>query len=137
MKGPLSNFPIIKTKINLWSRNDIELADVIIAKTEPRSLILTAAIHDHPVTALAGRKIIIGFPGNAWSWGLADWSQRETDVHTMFKGGPSFLFNKYKVDYVLISPRERNFEPRLNEDYFAKNFTFVSGGPDYKLYKIR
>lgn len=58
-----------KTKINLWSRNDIELADVIIAKTEPRSLILTAAIHDHPVTALAGRKIIIGFPGNAWSWG--------------------------------------------------------------------
>jgi len=126
-----------KTKINLWSRNDIELADVIIAKTEPRSLILTAAIHDHPVTALAGRKIIIGFPGNAWSWGLADWSQRETDVHTMFKGGPSFLFNKYKVDYVLISPRERNFEPRLNEDYFAKNFTFVSGGPDYKLYKIR
>ena len=126
-----------KTKINLWSRNDIELADVIIAKTEPRSLILTAAIHDHPVTALAGRKIIIGFPGNAWSWGLADWSQRETDVHTMFKGGPSFLFNKYKVDYVLISPRERNFEPRLNEDYFAKNFTFVSGGPDYKLYQIR
>jgi len=115
-----------KTKINLWSRNDIE-----------RSLILTAAIHDHPVTALAGRKIIIGFPGNAWSWGLADWSQRETDVHTMFKGGPSFLFNKYKVDYVLISPRERNFEPRLNEDYFAKNFTFVSGGPDYKLYQIR
>ena len=126
-----------KTKINLWSRNDIELADVVIAKTEPRSLILTAAIHDHPVTALAGRKIIIGFPGNAWSWGLADWSQRETDVHTMFKGGPSFLFNKYKVDYVLISPRERNFEPRLNEDYFAKNFTFVSGGPDYKLYQIR
>ena len=126
-----------KTKINLWSRNDIELADVIIAKTEPRSLILTAAIHDHPVTALAGRKIIIGFPGNAWSWGLSDWSQRETDVHTMFKGGPSFLFNKYKVDYVLISPRERNFEPRLNEDYFAKNFTFVSGGPDYKLYQIR
>ena len=123
-----------KTKINLWSRNDIELADVIIAKTEPRSLILTAAIHDHPVTALAGRKIIIGFPGNAWSWGLADWSQRETDVHTMFKGGPSFLFNKYKVDYVLISPRERNFEPQLNEDYFAKNFTFVSGGSDYKLY---
>ncbi len=128
-----------KVKINLWSKDDIELANTIIAKTEPNSVILTAAIHDHPVTALAGRRIIIGFPGNAWSWGLTDWAQREADVHTLLKADQiymPYLLKKYKVDYVLISPREKYFEPAVNEQYFSQNAKFIVGGENYKLYQI-
>jgi len=132
-------FNIQKTRLNLWSKDDINLANAIIEKTPPRSVILAAAIHDHPVTALAGRKIVIGFPGNAWSWGLSDWAQREADVRTMLRGGPDspYLFQKYNIAYVLISPRERYFDPQLNEEYFAQNYTFVAGGTNYKLYQIR
>jgi len=129
-----------KAKINLWSKDDIELANTIIAKTEPNSVILTAAIHDHPVTALAGRRIIIGFPGNAWSWGLTDWAQREADVHTLLKADQiytPYLLKKYKVDYVLISSREKYFEPAVNEQYFAQNAKFIAGGENYKLYQIK
>ncbi|MBI2327303.1 hypothetical protein HYU92_03185 [Candidatus Curtissbacteria bacterium] len=128
-----------KTQIPLWSSKDIELSNSIIKNTEAESVILTAAVHDHPVTALAGRKIIIGFPGNAWSWGLADWSQREADVRTILKGDAiyaPYLLAKYKVNYVLISPRERYFEPGLNEQYFQEKFTFVIGDSDYKLFKV-
>ena len=128
-----------KTKINLWSKEDVDLTRTIIEKTPASSIILTAAIHDHPVTALAGRKIIIGFPGNAWSWGLSDWAQREADVRTMLRGEPAslYLFQKYNVNYVLISPRERYFESALNEEYFAQNYTFITGGTNYKLYQIK
>lgn len=129
-----------KTKINLWSKKDLELAATVIEKTPPRSVILTAAIHDHPVTALAGRKIIIGFPGNAWSWGFADWSQRESNVRAIFKGDPiytPYLLEKYKVNYILISARERYFEPAINEKYFQEKFTFIDGDQDYKLYKVQ
>src|SRR3990167_6374074 len=42
-------FNIQKTRLNLWSKDDINLANAIIEKTPPRSVILAAAIHDHPV----------------------------------------------------------------------------------------
>ncbi|OGD85518.1 hypothetical protein A2696_00665 [Candidatus Curtissbacteria bacterium RIFCSPHIGHO2_01_FULL_41_13] len=129
-----------KTKIQLWSESDIELANLLVEKTPPNSLILTAAIHDHPSTALAGRKTIIGFPGNAWAWGLSDWSQRENDVRTIFRADSiftSYLFQKYQVDYVLISPRERSFESQVNDEYFSKNYTLVAQGENYKLFQIK
>lgn len=129
-----------KTKFLLWSREDQELANDLLEKTPPKSLVLTAAIHDHSSSALAGRKTIIGFPGNAWSWGLADWQQREIDVHAIFKGDPiyaDFLLKKYNVDFVLISPREKFFEKDLNEMYFSQNYSLVSQKENYKIYKIR
>lgn len=129
-----------KTNINLWSKEDVELARIINEKTPAKSTLLTAAIHDHPATALAGRKIIIGYPGNAWSWGHADWAQRESDVRDIFKANlvdPSFLLTKYGVDYILISPREKNFEPALNEDYFASKYELTTAGQNFKLYKVR
>lgn len=129
-----------KNQIPLWTKKDSNLAQVIIEKTEPQSIILTAAVHDHPVSALSGRKLIIGFPGNAWTWGFSDWQQRESDVRIALKGDPvntPNILKKYSVDYVLISGRERNFEPQTNENYFTENLTFIAGGEDYKLYKVR
>ena len=128
------------TKIPIWNYQDFELANSVIEKTEPQSVILAAAVHDHPIAGIAGRRLILGFPGNAWAWGLADWQQRESDLHMIFKGDPiytPYLLKKYKVDYVLISPRERYFEPNLNEQYFTQNFAFIDGGVDYKLYQVR
>lgn len=129
-----------KTRIPLWNRNDIEMSKVIKEKTEPESIILTAAVHDHPVTSLAGRKIIIGFPGNAWSWGYSDWYKREQDVREIFQGNPTtaaILLEKYQVDYVMISPREKVFEPRINENYFLQKLDQVAVGPDYKIFKVK
>lgn len=128
-----------KTKIQLWNNDDIELSKVIMEKTQPQSTILTAAVHDHPVTSLSGRKIVIGFPGNAWSWGYSDWQQREQDVRKMFQGNPSItpaLLNKYDVNYILISQRERNFEPLLDENYFQQNYETVAVGPDFRIFKV-
>lgn len=129
-----------RTKIQIWSQKDIELASTIVEKTRPNSVILTAAVHDHPAAALAGRRIIIGFPGNAWSWGMSDWSQRENDIHTLLEGNTLLtpqLIQKYNIDYVLISPREKYFEPMLNEKYFAENGEQIMQGEDYKLFKLK
>lgn len=128
-----------KNQFPLWSERDFEMAETIINNTEPDSVILTAAIHDHPVAGLAGRKQVIGFPGNAWSWGFADWWEREQDVRKMLIAESSSinnLFRKYKISYVLISDRESFFERNTNENYYRQNATFVAGGPNYKLYRV-
>ncbi|OGD83561.1 hypothetical protein A3A54_02150 [Candidatus Curtissbacteria bacterium RIFCSPLOWO2_01_FULL_39_62] len=131
-----SNHP----NIQLWTQEDIELANMIDNNTEPQSVILTAAVHNHPATTLAGRKVVLGFSGNAWSWGYSDWQVREIDVRNILQANPNTieaLLNKYKIDYVLISSWERNFESQLNQEYFQKNYELVIGSNDFKLYKIQ
>lgn len=129
-----------KTSIILWTKDDIELAKAVIEKTEPSSTILAAAIHNHPVNTLAGRKMVIGFPGNAWSWGFSDWQQREEDVRTIYKGDALKAFSllkRYNVSYVLISSREKAFEPFVNQSYFAQNFESTAVGTNWQLFKIK
>ncbi|GEM_PF-3251176 len=133
-------FNTTKTQVPLFSAKDFEIAQAVINNTVPKSTILTAAIHDHPVSSLAGRKQVIGFPGNSWAWGLSDWSEREQDVRKMLRAEGTdvpYLLAKYHVDYVLISPRERFFENQLNEKYYQDNATLITAGEDYKLYSVR
>lgn len=127
-----------KTSIQLWSSSDIEFSEKIKSVTEPEATILTAAIHDHPVATLAGRKLIIGYPGNSWSWGLKDWSVREQDVRRMFQGGTEaqLLWKKYGVDYILVSDRERWFEKDVDEAFIASQTTLILEWGTSTLYKV-
>lgn len=128
-----------KVQISLWSPEAQELGEVIKRKTEPEAVFLTAAIHDHPVSALSGRKIVIGYPGNMWSWGLKGWDERERDVHAMFKGGDEAvkLWKKYGIDYIIVSDRERWFEKELNEEFIRENGELVLDQGTARIYKIK
>lgn len=127
-----------KTLIQLWSKSDYELVETIRSITEPDAVVLTAAIHDHPVATLAGRKLIIGYPGNSWSWGLKDWSVREHDVRQMFQGGSEaqLLWKKYGIDYILISDRERWFAKDLDEGFIASKTRLILEQGSVALYKV-
>ena len=128
-----------RVQIGLWSQEDLEIAQEIRQKTPPSSIFLTAAIHDHPVATLAGRKIVIGYPGNSWSWGIDGWSQREQDVRIMLKGEDNTpqLLQKYHINYVYLSGRERYFQKDVNEAYFATHGELILQRGDVKVYKIR
>jgi hypothetical protein len=127
-----------RVQIGLWSREDQEFAQAVKTQTEPTAVFLTAAIHDHPVASLAGRKIVIGYPGNSWSWGLDGWSERETDVHAMFRGDrlPELVI-KYTISYIVVGDRERWFEPKLNEAAIAQQAELVLEQGSTKVYKVR
>jgi hypothetical protein len=131
--------PTSRVSVGLWSKSDQEFAVELRDKTSADSVFLTTAIHDHPVTALAGRKILLGFPGNSWSWGIKGWDERERDVHTMFQGGEAAkkLWKKYKVDYIVVGERERYFEKELDEEYIRQNGELILEKGNTKVYKIK
>ena len=131
-------FDTPKSQITLWSKQDQELAETIKTKTEPEAVFLAAAIHDHPVVSLAGRKIVIGYPGNSWSWGLKNWDSRFKDVKTMFRGGETAreLWKKYGIDYIIISDRERYFDAQIDEEFMQQNGELVIEQGTTKIYKI-
>lgn len=131
--------PTRQKQIGLWSPQDQEFARELRQKTPPDAVFLTAAVHDHPVTALAGRKILLGFPGNSWSWGIEGWSERERDIHTMFRRGEEAksLWKKYGIDYIVVGDKELWFEKELDEGFIAQNNELVMEWYTTKVYKVK
>lgn len=131
--------PTHQKQIGLWSPQDQEFARELRQKTPPDAVFLTAAVHDHPVTALAGRKILLGFPGNSWSWGIEGWSERERDIHTMFRRGEEAksLWKKYGIDYIVVGDKELWFEKELDEGFIAQNNELVMEWYTTKVYKVK
>ena len=103
--------------------------------TPTDSLFLNAPTYNSAVV-LSGRLSLIRYPGHLGSHGI-DYGERERDVKQIYRGGPEAvtLLDKYGIDYVLISPEERNtLTP--NEGFFAR-FPMVADFGQYKVYDVR
>ncbi|MGH9882663.1 MAG: hypothetical protein ACRD6N_14600 [Pyrinomonadaceae bacterium] len=123
------------TKYQVFDRNGISFAELIKAKTQPRSLIVHAPVHNAPVF-LTGRRSLMGYPGHIWTHGL-EFMERESEIRRIYLGMPDAdqLMRKHGIDYAVIGPLER-LVVRVNEDFF-KRFEKVGQVGEYSLYKIR
>ncbi|HLL14570.1 MAG TPA: hypothetical protein VK388_05875 [Pyrinomonadaceae bacterium] len=112
----------------------VKFAEVIKAKTAPRSLILHAPTYNHPVY-LTGRRALMGYAGHLWSQGI-DYAPREAELRRMYAGAPDAesLMAKHSVEYVVVSPLERG-AIQVNEQFFRR-FTKVGETGGYSLYKV-
>jgi hypothetical protein len=117
-----------------FDRDGITFAEMMKTRTEPRSLILQAPIHNHPVF-LTGRRALMGYPGHIWTHGL-DYVEREREIKQIYAGGPGAdnLLARYGVDYVVVGPLEKLLMP-VNDSFFAK-YTKVGEVGEYRLYKV-
>ena len=125
-----------KNKLLLWGQSDIQLGEQIKKLTPPTAVFLTNDNHNHWVVDLAGRKIILGFRGWLWSWGI-NYSQREADVRKMFTGDAQTpqLLSQYGVDYVIIGPGEiSNFD--ANEKYYLTHYSLLLDRGGQKIFDV-
>jgi uncharacterized membrane protein len=77
----------------------------------------------------------MGYPGHIWTHGL-EFAPRESEIRRAYAGtaeAPAIL-GKYGVDYVVVSPLERNLMT-VNDQFFSK-FRIVGEVGGYRLYKI-
>ncbi len=126
-----------KNKLMMWSRSEMQLANEVRNLTDKKAVFLTTDAHNHWVVDLAGRKIVMGFRGWLWSWGI-NYSERERDVNKIFSGSPEAgsLMNKYGVDYVVIGPGERDVFG-ANEEYFSKHYPLLVDRFGQKIFDVR
>lgn len=126
-----------KNKLQMWSREDINLAQEVRQITPKDAVFLTNDNHNHWVVDLAGRKIVLGFRGWLWSWGI-NYSQREADVRKMFTGDSQTaqLLNQYDIDYVIIGPGEvSNFA--ANSDYYHSHYPLILNRNGQQIFDVR
>jgi len=111
------------------------VAEKIKLRTAPTALFLNAPTYNSAVV-LSGRQSLIRYPGHLSSHGI-DYTERENDVKKIYSGVPAAveLLQKYGIEYVLISPEERNTF-RANEEFF-KQYSLIAEDGQYKVYKVQ
>lgn len=120
----------------IFSKEDLALADFVTAKTAYNSLFLTSSRHNHPVPTLSGRRIIMGYPGWLWTFGI-NYQTHEADVFKMYSGGEDalVLLKKYEVNYV-VTEENTAVNLNINREFFAQNFPLVYQSQKYSIFKI-
>jgi hypothetical protein len=122
------------SRYEVFNAEGIKFAELIKQKTAPRAMIIHAPVHNHPVF-LTGRRSLMGYPGHVWTHGL-EFASRESEIRRVYAGAQdaAAILRKYGVDYVVVSPLERNIM-NVNEQFFSK-FEIVGEAGAFRLYKI-
>jgi len=90
-----------------FSGEEVDLAERIRKNTGSEAVFLTAPVHNN-LLMLAGRQVVIGYPGHIFSHGL-DHTPAEQAVKEIYSGGENAIeqLRRYKVDYIVVGPHEK------------------------------
>jgi hypothetical protein len=115
-------------QVAAWSRT----------KTDPNAIFLTAPAHNSAIPTLGGRRVVLGYPGWIWTYGINDWTTRQQDVEAMLQGKPNSLelARAYGVSYVVIGPQERQAPFSANDAYWREVAVLAYSNAEYRVYKL-
>jgi hypothetical protein len=121
----------------VWFTNEeVQLAAQVRQQTPPKAVFITGEQPNNPIADLAGRSVLMSYPGWLWSYGI-NYAQREVDLARIYNGGPQALalLHHYHVDYVVVGPSETaTYHP--NVDYFGAQFQLVLHTANYAIYAV-
>lgn len=146
--GFLTHVGMMTKDYRIWSAEDIKIAEWVRENTPGESIFLTGSAHNHPILALSGRQIVMGYEGWLWSHGI-NWTriiERKNDVIAMYKGNYT-LTKEYGVDYVCVSPYEEsfaidnhfdiNYSAFSDETRFYLKYDAVMDGERWRIYEVK
>lgn len=122
-------------RYTLFTSSDTRLASWAKTNTPPQAIFLTAPIHNSFVNNLAGRRIVMGYPGMLWVHGI-DYSQREKEVKSIYNLLPGFedLIVRNNIDYIVKSPYEIN-QYQIDQGEFDRRFCLVFSLEQFRIYR--
>jgi hypothetical protein len=134
--GTLSVWRELHLSWQMFSSEDITLAQFVKDHTSRDAIFLTSDKHNNPVPCLAGRRILMGYRGWLWTHGI-DYRHREHDVVEMFQGSEHAvdLLQQNHVDYVLIE-RSKISEFHENPEFFTSHFLVVYRSPNFTVLRV-
>jgi len=120
----------------VFSDRDVEAAEFVKTATPTDAIFLSSHFHNNPVNALAGRTILCGYDGWTFSFGL-DYGPRAADIKKMYSRPEAFdpLREKYGVDYVIFSSRERS-NYKTGPEYFENRYPKIFDNGQMAIYAV-
>ena len=116
----------------------VQLADWVRSHTPPDAIFVVADEHNSPIPTLSGRRVMIGYPGWLYTYGLGDYGKKTDDAQLILQGDPTTpeLLKTYHVSYVLIGPQELSSQHGANASYWAQHGTLVYDNGEYRVYRV-
>ncbi|MEP6946342.1 MAG: hypothetical protein ABJA02_10525 [Acidobacteriota bacterium] len=124
-----------QNKIQVFDADAVKIAEQIKQKTPPNALFLNAPTFNSAVV-LSGRQSYMRYTGHLMSHGI-DFGEREDQVKRIYSGGgvSDLLLGMDNIDYVLVSPEERN-SLQAKDENFTK-YPVIAESGQYRVYKIK
>jgi hypothetical protein len=129
----------------VYSREDLEFGDLIRMKTAPKSLIMSAPVHNSHVL-LTGRRLFVGYPGTLWTHGLS-FDGYEEALFSVYQGRPDAeqILKNRKIEYVLLTIKEltwaKDLHFTINTDFLSRfsydEFIDPVFGQSYRIYLVK
>ena len=119
-----------------FTSEEVQLAQQVRQATPPTAVFVTGEQPNNPIADLAGRSVVLSYPGWLWSYGI-NYAERETDLTEMYAGGSRSLalLHHYHVQYLVVGPAETStLHPNL--DYFSSAFRLVIQTPSYQIFEV-
>src|SRR5207237_2272220 len=115
----------------------VQMAAWVRENTSPRAIFLVAPDHNQPVPTLGGRRVVVGYGGWLWTYGLSDWTARTDDARRMLAGDPATprLLRRYGVSYVVVGPAEVELYG-ARRAYWAQLGKRVYSNGSYTVYRV-
>jgi hypothetical protein len=119
----------------VFDKDAVEIADAIKKNTAPNALFLNAPTYNSAVV-LSGRRSLMRYIGHLSSHGI-DYRERESDLKRIYSGAATadIFLKKYGIEYVLISPIERE-SLQVDEQFFQK-YPLAAEAGGYKVYRVK
>jgi hypothetical protein len=116
----------------------LQVAGWVRQNTSYDAVFAVADEHNNPIATLSGRRILVGYPGWLWTYGVADYVQKGADQVLILQGAPTTtdLVDKYGIGYVLIGPQELADPRNANIAYWNQYGTRVYTNGEYSVYKV-
>ncbi len=118
-----------------FNKDAIDMAAYIRQNVEKDAQIMTSSTHLNLVSSLAGRPVLVGYPGWLWTKGI-DYAPRERDAKAFYTNPDNLdILKKYNVKYILLDPMSIH-EWKAKKDMFDARFKKLYGQDSLLLYKV-
>jgi len=121
-------------KIFFISEENIAAAEWVKQNTPLDSVFLTAGNHDHPIPVLSGRKILLGFEGWLWTYGI-DYGERKQIIENFIFSPSQSKLKNIEADYIFFGPFEKESSLKSLENWLENNLTPVYKQKNTTIYK--
>ena len=119
------------------SAEDQEAGDLVRELVPVDAVVLTSHRHNHPVTMVAGRDLLVGYPGWLWSYGI-EAGPRLAAASATWMGGkaaPQYI-ERYGITHAVLGPNE-DTDVGYTEGAFENYFELIGEVNGWRVFKVK
>ncbi|MBI5229256.1 hypothetical protein HY991_04035 [Candidatus Micrarchaeota archaeon] len=132
----------------LWGENaryemissvDYRAGAWVLRNTPQEAVFFTADIHNHPVSMVGGRQLVLGFRGHLWTHGV-NYGEEEDAVKKVFCGEENDVvqtMREYNARYIFFGGNEENQFKCRHAFIHSKMFSKVYDADGDKIFELK